>query len=111
MLAACSCLPVRQNRLSYIPETIALLTSLRKLKLKGNQLQEVPDGVCRLHALEELDLSKNALASIACRIGVVLRIFIPGLLYAVVSPGMKSVIADAMVYGTVFKTAHNTPAR
>lgn len=111
MLPAQSSLPVRQNRLSYIPETIALLTSLRKLKLKGNQLQDVPDGVCRLHALEELDLSQNALVSIACRIGVVFHTFTSGYLYDVVLPCVNNVIADATVNGTVFSMSDTTPGR
>lgn len=59
-------LHISQNRLSYIPEAIGMLTGLRKLNLRRNRLENLPDGLFRLHSLEELHVGQNALVCQDC---------------------------------------------
>ena len=57
-------LNLRGNKLKEIPQSIKFLTSLEKLDLSKNEIQEIPEGITSLNSLKLLNLNNNKIKKI-----------------------------------------------
>lgn len=69
LLTALRRLDLSKNQLSELPESIGLLTALSRLDLSGNQLSALPESIAALTDLRTLDLSNNHLSKLTEVIG------------------------------------------
>jgi len=56
------------NRLTYLPNTIKNLISLKRLGLENNKIEKLPDGLYNLSELQILHLNKNNINNISEKI-------------------------------------------
>ncbi|KAI8571082.1 hypothetical protein RHMOL_Rhmol01G0089100 [Rhododendron molle] len=62
-------LDLTQNNLSTLPDGICNLTCLKSLRLEDNNVSNLPSGIGRLTSLEDLFLSRNSLCALPDTIG------------------------------------------
>ncbi|KAL6059966.1 non-specific serine/threonine protein kinase [Balamuthia mandrillaris] len=64
LLSSLSVLYAQNNALSFIPEELCQVTTLQKLHLSGNKIQQVPRHLTQLQNLKILDLRNNLIVDI-----------------------------------------------
>ncbi|KAG5564705.1 hypothetical protein RHGRI_000784 [Rhododendron griersonianum] len=62
-------LNLTQNKLSTLPDCICILTCLKRLHLDNNNVSHLPSGIGRLTSLEILNLARNSLCTLPHTIG------------------------------------------